>query len=96
MTIRNLNDSKTTPPTDLCASLRAHGEALMDQGASLPMGIGHAASMADDAANKIERLRAALEWYAEPVMTYALTQVAEPRSAVHADGGNRARKALSE
>lgn len=59
------------------------------------MGIGHAAGMIDDAASQIERLRAALEWYAEPVLTYALTQVSEPRSAVHADGGKRAREALS-
>lgn len=45
---------------------------------------------------KIEnkRLREALEWYAEPVFPYAVTQINEPRSAVHADGGQRAREAL--
>lgn len=43
----------------------------------------------------IAELREALEWYAEPVLTYAITQAAEPRSAVHADGGKRARKALA-
>ena len=49
----------------------------------------------DEAAKEIGRLRTALAWYAEPVLTYAVTQVAEPRSAVHADGGRRAREALA-
>lgn len=43
---------------------------------------------------EIEALRTALEWYAEPVLTYAITQMIEPRSAAHADGGKRARAAL--
>lgn len=46
-------------------------------------------------AKEIERLKTALEWYAEPELTYAITQRAEPRSAVHADGGKRAREALN-
>lgn len=36
----------------------------------------------------------ALGWYADPI-SYALTQVPEPRSAVHYDGGKRARARLS-
>lgn len=43
----------------------------------------------------VVRLRRALTWYAEPVLTYAITQYAEPRSAVHGDGGHRAREALA-
>jgi hypothetical protein len=43
---------------------------------------------------EIDRMRTALEWYAEPVLAYAITQEKEPRSAVHADGGRRAREAL--
>lgn len=39
------------------------------------------------------RLRAALEWYADPISS-AVTQISEPRSAVHADRGRRARAAL--
>jgi hypothetical protein len=35
----------------------------------------------------------ALEWYAAPT-SYAITQRAEPRSAVHSDHGYRARQAL--
>lgn len=38
----------------------------------------------------------ALRWYAEPLLTYAVTQMAEPRSAVHADGGRRARDAIEQ
>jgi hypothetical protein len=41
-----------------------------------------------------KRLREALEWYAHPILPYAITQAKEPRSAVHADKGARARKAL--
>lgn len=40
-------------------------------------------------------MKDALEWYAEPVLAYAITQIAEPRSAVHEDGGRRARAALA-
>lgn len=36
----------------------------------------------------------ALAWYADPI-SYALTQMNEPRSAVHGDNGHRARTALS-
>lgn len=35
----------------------------------------------------------ALRWYADPI-SYAVTQMNEPRSAVHGDGGRRARAAL--
>ncbi len=57
-----------------------------------------AASAAKDARiawkdERISQLEAALGWYADPI-SYATTQVAEPRSAVHADGGKRARLAL--
>jgi hypothetical protein len=37
-----------------------------------------------------------LSWYADPLFPYAITQVAEPRSAVHADGGDRARAFLAK
>lgn len=47
---------------------------------------------AAQAKNKL--LLEALEWYAHPVLPYAITQINEPRSAVHADKGLRARKAL--
>lgn len=43
----------------------------------------------------IARLVGALEWYADEVMAYAITQASEPRSAVHGDKGKRARKALA-
>jgi len=39
--------------------------------------------------------RRALEFYADPI-SYALTQVSEPRSAVHGDDGKRARAALNQ
>ena len=42
---------------------------------------------------KICLLRKALEWYADPI-SYAITQIKEPRSAVHEDQGRRARAAL--
>jgi len=42
-----------------------------------------------------QRLRKALEWYADPTFPYVVTQYNEPRSAVHADGGRRAREALA-
>jgi hypothetical protein len=48
----------------------------------------------DALAGELARLREALEWYAEPVLAYAITQAREPRSAVHADGGARARATL--
>jgi hypothetical protein len=38
--------------------------------------------------------RRALEFYADPI-SYALTQVSEPRSTVHGDDGKRARAALT-
>ncbi len=41
-----------------------------------------------------QRLREALEWYADETMAYSITQQSEPRSAVHADRGERARAAL--
>ena len=44
---------------------------------------------------QIAEMREALEWYANPVLPYAVTQINEPRSAVHADGGRRARAALA-
>lgn len=50
--------------------------------------------LALDRLKEIYRLRAALEWYADPVLPYAITQKSEPRSAVHYDGGRRARGAL--
>ena len=37
-----------------------------------------------------------LEWYADAILPYALTQNKEPRSAVHADGGKRARVLLAK
>lgn len=40
------------------------------------------------------RMREALAWYADPI-SYAITQSAEPRSAVHGDNGKRARAALA-
>lgn len=43
---------------------------------------------------KLDAVVAALQWYGEPVLTYAITQANEPRSAVHGDGGRRAREAL--
>lgn len=43
---------------------------------------------------EVQKLRKALEWYADPVLPYAITQTREPRSAVHADGGEIAREAL--
>lgn len=43
----------------------------------------------------VEALIKTLQWYAEPVLAYALTQSKEPRSAVHEDGGKRARVALA-
>lgn len=45
-------------------------------------------------AAEIERLRSALEWYADEVMAYSITQANEPSSAVHGDRGKRARAAL--
>jgi len=39
--------------------------------------------------------RRALEFYADPI-SYALTQVSEPRSTVHGDDGKRARAALNQ
>jgi hypothetical protein len=42
------------------------------------------------------KLTDALEWYADEIMAYSVTQMSEPRSAVHADRGRRARAALSE
>ena len=55
-------------------------------------------SVVDEVATLLERvakLEAALRWYAEPV-SYAITQAREPRSAVHEDGGRRARAALAD
>lgn len=46
------------------------------------------------AAFVIDQLRDALEWYADELMVYSVTQFREPRSAAHADRGARARKAL--
>lgn len=43
-----------------------------------------------------EKLRGALEWYGDAVMAYSITQQNEPRSAVHADKGKRAREALKK
>lgn len=45
-------------------------------------------------AAEIARLREALEWYAEKILTYSITQMDEPRSAAHEDKGARARAAL--
>lgn len=47
------------------------------------------------AQEKLARAEKALEWYAEETLTYAITQSAEPRSAVHADKGKRARATLA-
>ena len=44
---------------------------------------------------ELEAARLILGWYADPI-SYALTQVPEPRSAVHGDGGKRARAFLSK
>lgn len=41
-------------------------------------------------------LRGALEWYADEVMAYSITQASEPRSAVHGDRGARARAVLDK
>ncbi len=62
---------------------------IMAQGAIAALNTRTASPAAQDG------LVEALEWYADPVMPYAITQASEPRSAVHADGGKRARKALS-
>lgn len=43
---------------------------------------------------KLDAAREVLEWYADEVLAYSITQVSEPRSAVHADRGARARSAL--
>lgn len=51
-------------------------------------------ALADEAARAAE-MRRTLEWYADPV-GYALTQMTEPRSAVHGDGGRRARETLGK
>lgn len=42
-----------------------------------------------------ERLREALEFYADEIMAYSITQMNEPRSAVHGDRGAIARAALA-
>jgi hypothetical protein len=44
---------------------------------------------------KIKEMREALQFYGDKVLTYALTQANEPRSAAHADKGRIAREALS-
>lgn len=44
---------------------------------------------------KLKEVREALDFYGEEVLTYALTQANEPRSAAHADKGRIARQALS-
>ena len=46
-------------------------------------------------AREIDVLREALEWYADPVLPYAMTQAREPRSAVQEDAGRVARAALA-
>lgn len=84
---------------DEIASLRAE----RDRFAELYAKEGHAKMVLQEYhSSEIASLRAviatareALEWYAEPVLTYAVTQINEPRSAVHADGGKRARAALA-
>lgn len=43
----------------------------------------------------VQALVEALEWYADEVMAYSITQFNEPRSAVHEDRGKRARAALA-
>lgn len=52
------------------------------------------AALVEEQDKGIERLREALEWYANEIMPYSITQQSEPRSAVHADRGKRARAAL--
>lgn len=43
----------------------------------------------------MKTVRDALEFYADEVFAYSITQSSEPRSAVHGDRGARARKALA-
>lgn len=47
-----------------------------------------------EAAALIRELSGALDFYADPI-SYALTQVREPSTAVHGDGGRRARASLN-
>ena len=54
--------------------------------------VRRAAALASKPSAELEK---ALEWYADPVLPYAITQAAEPRSAVHSDGGSIARNALA-
>lgn len=72
------------------ASLTQEGRAPAIE----PFRMEEFARMLEEDAAEIAKLRRALEWYAEPVLPYAITQMNEPRSAVHADGGKRAREAL--
>ena len=44
-------------------------------------------------AGLLKEMLDALAWYADPI-SFSVTQMNEPRSAVHADNGKRARKAL--
>jgi hypothetical protein len=55
---------------------------------------GYARGVADARAEAAP-LKRALEWYADAI-SYVVTQMREPRSAVHDDGGKRAREALAE
>jgi hypothetical protein len=45
--------------------------------------------------DEVSALVEALEWYGEEILTYAITQEKEPRSAAHEDKGKRAREALT-
>lgn len=91
---------------DEITRLSAEREALRSQNAALKRertsiitthreNLALAEKTASELRAEVERLREALEWYAEPVLAYAVTQFNEPRSAVHADGGRRARAALT-
>ena len=50
-------------------------------------------SQLTDVIEEITLLRETLKFYADKVLAYSITQILEPRSAVHADGGRRARAA---
>ncbi len=95
-------------PADMETPVRALAMRLERRALEYNDRLGHYAYIGDDcalddrAAQALQALlkayqeqRRALEFYADPI-SYALTQVSEPRSAVHGDDGKRARAALNQ
>ena len=91
---KEVSDALAAQAAELTA-LRAERDELSVDYSGMALEAFNRAQERDAALARVGVLKDALEYYADEVMAYSITQMSEPRSAVHADKGRRARATLA-